>query len=96
MTNLLIRANGTTEIGAGLILSCDYIEQVNTSDDVAFGCAAASCISVEVRGALTSAVSAGEELTYYQVDDSDNRTLIGKFYVGKPTIASKNSYKFEA
>jgi len=96
MTNLLIRADGTTQIGASLILSCEYIEQVNTSDDVAFGCAAASCISVEVKGALASAVSAGEELTYYQVDESNNRTLIGKFYVDKPTIATKNSYKFEA
>lgn len=96
MTNLLIRADGTTQIGSSLILSCEYVEQVNTSDDVSFGCAAASCIAVEVKGNLTSAVNAGETLTYYQVDDSGNRTLIGKFYVDKPTIASKSSYKFEA
>ena len=96
MTNLLIRADGTTQIGSSLILSCEYVEQVNTSDDVSFGCAAASCIAVEVKGNLTSAVNAGEALTYYQVDDSGNRTLIGKFYVDKPTIASKSSYKFEA
>ena len=33
MTNLFIRADGTTLIGKESILSCEYVEQVNTSDE---------------------------------------------------------------
>ena len=96
MTNLFIRADGTTLIGKESILSCEYVEQVNTSDDFSFGCASSSSVTVEVRGSLSDAVKPGEKISYYQVEEDETRTLVGVFYVDKPTISSKTSYKFSA
>lgn len=93
MTDKIIRGDGLTELAG--IKDCVYTERVNAEENLRPGCAAAAGISVEVYGSQASAVNAGEELTYYQVDSNGNETLIGKFYA-EPSVPTKSTYRFTA
>ncbi len=85
--------NGTTEITG--IKSVVYTESVNAGDGLRPGAVCAAKIDVEVYGAQSSAPSAGDALTYYQVDENGNETLIGTFYA-EPSIPTRNTFHFTA
>ena len=91
--NKIILSDGVTELSN--IKSVIFREAVNSGIDLRPGCVGSASIEVEVYGAQTNAVSAGDELTYYQIDKNDVETLIGAFYA-EPAISTKNSWKFIA
>lgn len=93
MTTKIIRADGVTEING--IKTCTYSEAVNSDTDLRPGCVGSAYIDVEVFGTQLSAPSAGEALTYYQVDSNGVETLFGVFYA-EPVVTTKNSYRFTA
>jgi len=95
VTNKIVRGDGVTVITGASLLSTEFTEQINTSDDLTFGSVSSSCLTCEVRGAYADSVAVGEELKYYHVDGNTD-TLIGTFYAEKPTISGKNAYKFTA
>ena len=104
MQHKIVRADGVTIITA--FKSFHYVEQVNEESNLRYGSVISSYIEAEVYGDLASAVSEGEELTYYQVFDTDNsfNPLSGgqtneiKIGVFTATVAipSKTTYKFHA
>ena len=85
--------NGNTELTG--IKSVVYTETVNAGDNLKPGAVCSAKIEVEVFGAQSDAPAAGTALTYYQVDENNNETLIGTFYA-EPSIPTKNTYKFTA
>ena len=89
----ILLPDGVTELAN--IKSVTYREAVNSGVDLRPGCVGSASIEVEVFGAQSSAVSAGDALKYYQIDKNNTQTLIGTFYA-EPVIATKNSYKFVA
>ena len=93
MTSKIIRSDGVTELTG--IKSVVYTESVNAGENLKPGCVGSAYIDVEVYGAQSSSPTAGEELSYYQVDDNNNATLIGLFYA-EPSVPTKNTYKFVA
>ena len=93
MTDKIIRGDGVTELVG--VKSCQYTERVNAEENLRPGCVAAASISVEVYGSQATAPTAGEEITYYQVDSNGVETLIGKFYA-EPSVPTKSTYKFTA
>ena len=93
MTSKILRADGTTELTR--IKSVVYTESVNAGDGLRPGCVASASIEVEVFGSQSSAPVSGEALTYYQVDQNGNETLVGTFYA-EPSIPTRNTYKFVA
>lgn len=93
MTTKIVRGDGVTELTG--IKSCVFTERVNAEENLRPGCVSSASIDVEVFGSQVNAISAGEELTYYQVDSNGNETLIGVFYA-RPSIPTKNTYKFTA
>lgn len=93
MTSKILRSDGVTEISN--IKSVIYTETVNAGENLKPGCVASAYIDVEVFGAQSSSPTTGEELSYYQVDDNNNETLIGIFYA-EPSVPTKNTYKFIA
>lgn len=95
MTTKLISTNGIL-LDKRDILSCEYIEQVNTQTDLQFGAAVAKNIHVQVWGEIDNAVPAGTQLLYYQVDEEENETLMGTFYVDAPTQLTHSTYEFYA
>ena len=93
MTTKIVLSDGVTELDG--IKSCTFKEIVNTHTNMRPGCVASASIEVEAYGDQTDAVTAGEELTYYQVDSNGNDTLIGAFYA-EPTIQTRNTHRFIA
>ena len=91
MTSKIVRADGVTELTS--IQSVTYTETVNAGENLKPGCVASASISVNVYG--TTPPSQGEALTYYQVDENNNATLIGVFYA-EPSVPAKNMYSFVA
>lgn len=85
--------DGVTELAN--IKSVTFREAVNSGVDLRPGCVGSASIEVEVYNTQPNAVSAGDALTYYQIDKNNTQTLIGVFYA-EPVIATKNSYKFVA
>lgn len=85
--------NGLNEITG--IKSVVYTESVNAGDGLRPGAVCAAKIEVEVYGSQSSAPSVGDALTYYQVDENANETLIGTFYA-EPSIPTKNTFRFTA
>ena len=91
--NKILLPDGVTELAN--IKSVTFKEAVNSGVDLRPGCVGSASIEVEVYNAQPNAVSAGDALTYYQIDKNNTQTLIGVFYA-EPVIATKNSYKFIA
>ena len=92
MTSKIVRADLTV---LDNIRSVVYREQVNADTDLRPGCVASAYIEVECHGSQSDAPSAGEALTYYQVDGSGSETLIGVFYA-EPSIPTRKTFKFTA
>lgn len=93
MTTKIVLSDGVTELDG--IKSCTFKEVVNADTDMRPGCVASASIEIEAYGEQNDAITAGEEITYYQVDSNGNDTLIGVFYA-EPTISTRNTYKFVA
>lgn len=92
LRNKLVRSNGSV-IDSSVIISCEYTEEVNSNNNLAFGDVTSSELTVEVRS--TEAIQQGEVFTYYLVEDGVE-TRIGKFIAEKPTVASRSSLRFSA
>lgn len=92
----LIILPDSTEISSG-IRGCTYTESVNSGTELTPGAACCNCLEMTVlapAGGLT--IAQGAEISYYQVDDTGARTLIGLFTAEKPTRSSANTYKVTA
>lgn len=92
MTSKILKADSTV---ISNIKSVIYTETVNAGEGLRPGCVASAYIEVECFGAQSNAPSAGEALTYYQVDGNGTETLIGVFYA-EPSIPTKKTFKFTA
>lgn len=92
LRNKLVRSDGSI-IDSSVIISCEFTEEVNSSENLSVGDVTSSEINVEIRS--TDMVEQGEVLTYYIIED-DVETLIGVFNAEKPTVASRTSVKFSA
>ena len=91
MISKIVRANGSILQN---VKSCTFSETVNAETNLKYGCVSASKIDVVCYGTKADAVTAGEELTYYQVVNGTEK-LIGKFYA-EPAIPSRMTYSFTA
>ena len=92
LRNKLVRSDGSI-IDSSVIISCEYTEEVNSSENLSVGDVTSSEINLEIRS--TDMVEQGEVLTYYIIEDGVEK-LIGVFNAEKPTIASRTSIKFSA
>ena len=92
LRNKLVRSDGSI-IDSSVIISCEFTEEVNSSENLSVGDVTSSEISLEILS--TDMVEQGEVLTYYIIEDGVE-TLIGIFNAEKPTIASRTSITFSA
>ena len=92
LRNKLVRSDGSI-IDSSVIISCDFSEEVNSDNNLTVGDVTSSELIVEILSSIP--VEQDEMLTYYIIED-DVETLIGKFKVEKPTVASRTSVKFSA
>lgn len=92
LRNKLVRSDGSI-IDSSVIISCEFTEEVNSSQNLSVGDVTSSEINVEIRS--TDMVEQGEVLTYYIIEDGVE-TRIGVFNAEKPTVASRASVKFSA
>lgn len=100
MKNLIILPNGT-EIFSGnardnAIISCAYTQCVNDGTELSIGSSCCNELELKLFSAGGLSISAGDEIQYYKVDDSGERTKIGVFRCEKPTITGTGTYKFVA
>lgn len=93
LQNKLIREDGTA-ITSSTIVSCQYTSSVNSQENLSVGDTTADEIKLEIR-TPEKAISPGEKLTYYQVEDG-SEYLIGVFYAEAPTIASRSTIYLNA
>lgn len=93
LLNKFVRADGSV-IDASQIVSCKYISEVNSQNNLSVGDTTADTVEVELR-ASSAPVEDGEELVYYQIEDG-TQTRIGVFYAEAPTSVSKSAYRFTA
>ena len=93
LLNKIVRANGQI-IDSTSIISCSFIEESNQGTNLSVGNAIAAQIKLEIRSS-DNAISQGEELEYYQVEDDIERK-IGKFIASKPTYLNRTSYELTA
>ena len=92
LRNKLVRSDGSI-IDSSVIISCEFSEEVNSDNNLTVGDVTSSELIVEILSSIP--VEQDEMLTYYIIED-DVETLIGKFKVEKPTVASRTSVKFSA
>lgn len=92
--NLLVRGDGS-EITSASIISCECVEDVNSSTNLRPGNATSTVLTVEIRGGFADAVVQGEEIYYFQVVNGV-RKKVGTFTAELPTISSRSSYKLTA
>ena len=92
LRNKLVRSDGSI-IDSSVIISCEFTEEVNSSENLSVGDVTSSEISLEILSAGT--VEQDEVLTYYIIEDGVE-TKIGVFNAEKPTVASRTSLKFSA
>lgn len=96
--NILALTDGT-EISSGpgaknAITSIKYTQMVNSGDELTIGSVCSNMIEVSLftpGGNLY--ITAGDELSYYRVDDSGVRTKIGIFIVEEPIRPTANTLK---
>ena len=92
LRNKLVRSDGSI-IDSSVIISCEFSEEVNSDNNLTLGDVTSSELTVEMLSSVP--VVQDEMLTYYIIEN-DVETLIGKFKVEKPTVASRTSIKFSA
>lgn len=92
LRNKLVRSDGSI-IDSSVIISCEFSEEVNSDNNLTVGDVTSSELTVEMLSDVQ--VVQDEMLTYYIIED-EVETLIGRFKVEKPTVASRTSIKFSA
>jgi hypothetical protein len=92
LRNKLVRSDGSI-IDSSVIISCEYTEEVNSSENLSVGDVTSSEINLEMLS--TDMVEQGEVLTYYIIEDGVEER-IGVFNAERPTVASRTSVKFSA
>ncbi len=92
LRNKLVRSDGSI-IDSSVIISCEFTEEVNSSENLAVGDVTSSEINLEILS--TDMVEQDEVLTYYIIEDGVE-TKIGVFNAERPTVASRTSIKFSA
>ncbi len=92
LRNKLVRSDGSI-IDSSVIISCEFTEEVNCSENLTVGDVTSSEINLEILS--TDMVEQGEVLDYYIIEDGVE-THIGVFNAEKPTVASRTSIKFSA
>ena len=92
LRNKLVRSDGSI-IDSSVIISCEFTEEVNSSENLSVGDVTSSEINLEILS--TDMVEQGEVLTYYIIEDGVEK-LIGVFNAERPTVASRTSIKFSA
>lgn len=92
LRNKLVRSDGSV-IDSSVIISCEFTEEVNSSENLTVGNVTASELTVEMLSTRT--VQQGEALTYYIIEDGVE-TEIGVFNAEKPTMATRTSMRFSA
>ena len=92
LRNKLVRSDGSI-IDSSVIISCEFTEEVNSSENLSVGDVTSSEINLEILS--TDMVEQDEVLTYYIIEDGVE-TRIGVFNAEKPTVASRTSIKFSA
>lgn len=92
LRNKLVRSDGSI-IDSSVIISCEFTEEVNNSENLTVGDVTSSEINLEILS--TDMVEQDEVLTYYIIEDGVE-TKIGVFNAEKPTVASRTSIKFSA
>lgn len=102
MYQSVLRLKDGTELTGGspgsAVKSLTLHTAVNAGQEFTIGSAFSDYIEAEIwadpDGSLQ--ITTGDALTYYQQDDSGNRTKVGVFYAEKPTRTKRNSYKVTA
>ena len=92
LRNKLVRSDGSI-IDSSVIISCEYTEEVNSSENLSVGDVTSSEINLEILS--TDMVEQGEVLNYYVVEDGVEKH-IGVFNAEKPTVASRTTIRFSA
>ena len=92
LRNKLVRSDGSI-IDSSVIISCEYTEEVNSSENLSVGDVTSSEINLEILS--TDMVEQGEVLNYYIIEDGVEKH-IGVFNAEKPTVASRTTIKFSA
>ena len=92
LRNKLVRSDGSI-IDSSVIISCEFIEEVNCNTNLAYGDVTSSELTVEIRD--TETIQQGEVFTYYMIEDGEE-VLIGEFIAEKPTVASRTTIRFSA
>ena len=92
LRNKLVRSDGSI-IDSSVIISCEFSEEVNSDNNLTVGDVTSSELTVEILSEVC--VEQDEMLDYYIIEDGVE-TLIGRFKVEKPTVASRTSVKFSA
>ncbi len=92
LRNKLVRSDGSV-IDSSVIISCEFTEEVNSSENLTVGNVTASELTVEMLSTRT--VQQGEVLTYYIIEDGVE-TKIGVFNAEKPTMVTRTSMRFSA
>ena len=92
LRNKLVRSDGSI-IDSSVIISCEFTEEVNSSENLSVGDVTSSEINLEILS--TDMVEQDEVLTYYIIEDGVE-TKIGVFNAEKPAVASRTSIKFSA
>ena len=92
LRNKLVRSDGSI-IDSSVIISCEYTEEVNSSENLSVGDVTSSEINLEILS--TDMVEQGEVLNYYVIEDGVEKH-IGVFNAERPTVASRTTIKFSA
>lgn len=92
LRNKLVRSDGSV-IDSSVIISCEFTEEVNSSENLTVGNITASELSVEILP--TCNVKQGDVFTYYAIEDGVERK-IGVFNAEKPTMATRSRLRFSA
>lgn len=100
LKNLIILPDGT-EIFSGnsrgnAIISCKYTQCVNDGTELTIGSVCSNELELKLFTTGGLKIAAGDEIQYYKVDDSGERTKIGVFCCERPTVTGSGTYKFVA
>lgn len=80
-------------IDSSVIISCEFSEEVNSDTNLRVGDVTSSELTMEVLSSVD--VRQDDQLSYYIIEDGVE-TLMGVFWVDKPTVSSRTTLKFSA
>lgn len=95
LTTKLIFDDGTY-LDKTTIMSCEYVDQVNTETNLQYGAAVARCIKVKVWGDISDAPHEDRAMKYQQIEEDGTIHPKGLYYAEAAEICGKNTYQFYA